>query len=50
MTRLTIVPFFPDGACAVVDTPDGGYSLPRGELDPGEDLALDASLRILLEP
>jgi hypothetical protein len=38
MTRLTVVPFLPDGTCAVIRTPDGQFALPTG----------DASLRILL--
>jgi hypothetical protein len=46
-TRLTLVPFFPDGQCAVVRI-GGGFELPSGRVECGEDLALDASLRILL--
>jgi hypothetical protein len=48
VTRLTLVPFLPDGACAVIRTPDGRFALPTGNVEPGEDLRLDASLRILL--
>jgi hypothetical protein len=48
MTHLTVVPIFPDGTCAVIRTPDGRYALPTGDVDAGEDLRRDASLRILL--
>jgi SAM-dependent methyltransferase len=46
--RLTFVPFFPDGHCAVVRAEDG-FRLPTGDVAPGEDYLLDAALRIPLE-
>jgi hypothetical protein len=46
--RLTVVPFFPDGKCAVIRLANGRYALPHGDVDPGEDVRFDASLRILL--
>ena len=49
VARLTFVPFFPDGYCAVVRSRDGGYELPSGEVLAGEDYLLDSALRIPLE-
>ncbi len=49
MTRLTVVPFLPDGACAVIRVAGADYRLPSGPVAPDEDLFVDASLRVLLE-
>lgn len=49
VTRLTVVPFFADGQCAVIRTNDGRFELPSGEVQPGEDYVLDSALRIPLE-
>ena len=48
VARLTFVPFFPDGACAVIRA-EGGFALPSGEVADGEDYLLDSALRIPLE-
>ncbi len=47
-TRLTVVPFFPDGQCAVIRTGAGTFELPSGEVQPGEDMVLDSAVRIPL--
>ena len=49
VARLTFVPFFPDGYCAVVRSEGGGYELPTGDVLDGEDYLLDSALRIPLE-
>ena len=49
VARLTFVPFFPDGACAVVRSAGGGFELPTGDVLTGEDYLLDSALRIPLE-
>ena len=46
--RLTFVPFLRDGSCALVPLA-GRLALPSGELLPGEDPLLGASLRVPLE-
>ena len=47
--RLTLVPFLPDGRCAVVASgPNGGPQLPSGAVEPGEHWLLDSCLRIPL--
>ena len=48
VARLTFVPFFPDGFCAVVRSGDG-FELPTGVVLTGEDYLLDSALRIPLE-
>ena len=47
--RLTLVPFLPDGRCAVVASrPNSGPQLPSGAVEPGEHRLLDSCLRIPL--
>lgn len=46
--RVTFVPFMPDGRVALIQSESGEPSLPEGELLSGEDVALDAALRIPL--
>lgn len=48
VARLTFVPFFPDGQCAVIRAAEG-FRLPGGDVAPSEDYLLDAALRIPLE-
>ena len=45
--RLTVVPFLPDGRCALVPVA-GGLALPSGEVLAGEDPVLDTGLRVPL--
>jgi hypothetical protein len=45
--RLTVVPFLPDGRCALVPVA-GGLVLPSGEVLAGEDPVLDTGLRVPL--
>ncbi|MFC7545503.1 class I SAM-dependent methyltransferase [Plantactinospora sp. GCM10030261] len=46
--RLTIVPFLPDGHCAVIDATDGPR-LPHGAVAPGEHWLVDGAQRVPLE-
>ena len=43
VTQLTLVPFFPDGSCAVVRSAGGGFELPTGEVLADEDYVLDSA-------
>jgi hypothetical protein len=45
--RLTVVPFLPDGRCALIPVA-GGLALPSGEVLAGEDPVLDTGLRVPL--
>lgn len=45
--RLTVVPFLPDGRCALIPAGDR-LALPSGEVLAGEDPALDTALRVPL--
>ena len=47
LPRISLVLFFPDGACGLIRSADGQLDLPTGSLEPDED-ELDALLRIPL--
>lgn len=49
VTRMTFVPFLPDGRCLGVRGADGAVVLPYGEVRPGEDWMVDTAIRVLLE-